>query len=164
MGFSESSEEMVASSANFRIAFNWNLNCTWRQFCNCSFYLHFILNHLKREKHLETILVLVFALGIFYWIFRNSYFLLAAGLLAFIGIFIPVLSDKIHLGWMKLGHALGFVMSKVLLTLVYIIILLPLAFLSKLFGKTSVRLKPKMGSYFVDRNFTYTKESMENTW
>jgi hypothetical protein len=120
---------------------------------------------LKREKHLETILVLVFALGIFYWIFRNASFLLAAGILAFIGIFIPIVADKIHIGWMKLAQAMGFVMSKILLTVVYVLVLLPLAFLSKMFGtKSSVRLKPGSGSYFVDRNFTYTKESMENTW
>jgi Saxitoxin biosynthesis operon protein SxtJ len=127
-------------------------------------FIHYF-NELKREKHLETILVLVFALGIFYWVSPNSILLVVAGILAFIGIFIPILSEKIHWAWMKLAHAIGFVMSKVLLTLVYLLILLPLAFLSKAFGKkTDIRLKPGFGSNFVDRNFTYTKDSMENTW
>ena len=56
-------------------------------------------------------------------------------------------------------------MSKVLLTVVYIVVLLPLSFLSRVFGKKNgIRLKPGVNSYFVDRNFTYTKESMENVW
>lgn len=120
---------------------------------------------MNREKHLETILVLVLALGVFFWFTEKTYLLLAAGILAFIGIFIPFLADKIHWAWMKLAHAMGYVMSKVLLTLVYVVILLPLSFLSRAFGaKTGIRLKPGAKSYFEDRNFTYTKESLENVW
>jgi hypothetical protein len=120
---------------------------------------------MKREKVLETILVLMVALGVFYWIFKESYLLIAAGVLGVIGIFIPYLAEKIHWAWMKLAHALGYVMNKVLLTLVYCIFLLPLSLLQKAFGKkTGIRLKPGSTSYFTERNFTYTKDSMENVW
>jgi hydrogenase/urease accessory protein HupE len=120
---------------------------------------------MNREKHLETILVLVFALGIFYWFRPVPAILIAAGILAFIGIFIPFVAEKIHWAWMKLAHVLGFVMSKVLLTLVYIVFVLPLSFLSKRFRKKeTVRLKRGASSYFTDRNFTYDRESLENVW
>ncbi|WP_395810640.1 SxtJ family membrane protein [Daejeonella sp.] len=120
---------------------------------------------MNRVKHLETILVLVLALGVFFWLTHNTYLLLAAGILAFIGIFIPFLADKIHWAWMKLAHLMGYVMSKVLLTLVYVLLLLPLAFLSRAFGnKNGIRLKSGAQSYFKDRNYTYTKESLENVW
>jgi hypothetical protein len=120
---------------------------------------------MNREKHLETILVLVFALGIFYWIKHSPSFLIAAGILAFIGIFIPFLAEKIHWGWMKLAVMMGFVMSKVLLTLVFVVFVLPLSFLSRSFRKNkTVRLKRGSRSYFTDRNFTYTKDSLENVW
>jgi uncharacterized membrane protein YcgQ (UPF0703/DUF1980 family) len=120
---------------------------------------------MNRVKHLETILVLVLALGVFFWLSHKTYLLLAAGIFAFIGIFIPFIADKIHLAWMKLAHIMGYVMSKVLLTLVYVVVLLPLAFLSRIFGnKNGILLKPGAQSYFKDRNYTYTKESMENVW
>ncbi len=91
--------------------------------------------------------------------------MLVASILASIGNFIPFLAVKIHWAWMKLAHVMGFIMSKVLLTIVYVVVLLPLSILAKAFGsKNGVRLKPGIGSYFIDRNFTYTKESMENVW
>lgn len=126
---------------------------------------------MKREKVLETILVLVLALGIIYYFIRNSspqiapWLLLAAAILGFIGLFIPSLARLVHSGWMKLAEGLGFVMSKVLLTIIFAVFVIPLAFLSKLFKKNStVKLKKGGESYFVERNFTYTKESMENVW
>ena len=119
---------------------------------------------MTREKVLETILVLVLALGVFYWIFRSPYFLLAAAIIGAIGLFIPSLASHIHWAWMKLAHGMGYVMSKVLLTVIFFVFLLPLAWLSKLFGKNSVQLKSGEKSYFKERNFTYTKESLENVW
>jgi hypothetical protein len=120
---------------------------------------------MNREKHLETILVLVFALGIFYWLRPVPAILVVAGVVAFIGIFIPFLAEKIHWAWMKLAMMMGFVMSKVLLTLVYVLFVLPLSFLSKSFRKKeTMRLKRGASTYFTDRNFTYNKESLENVW
>jgi hypothetical protein len=120
---------------------------------------------MKREKVLETILVLVLALGVVYWLNRKPYVLVIAGILGFIGLFIPFLAEKIHWVWMKLSQAMGYVMSKVLLTIIFCIFLVPLSFFSKLFGKkTGVRMHKGSASYFVDRNFVYTKESMENVW
>lgn len=120
---------------------------------------------MKREKVLETILVLVLALGVVYWLNRKPYVLIIAGVLGAIGLFIPFLAEKIHWAWMKLSHVLGYVMSKVLLTVIFCVFLIPLSFFSKLFGKKNgVRMQRGNTSYFVDRNFVYTKESMENVW
>lgn len=165
MGVYESQEKMVVSAPDLCSIIDWNITCTGRKFGNCTIYLYLILNLMNREKHLETILVLVLALGVFFWLTDKTYLLLAAGILAFIGIFIPFLADKIHWAWMKLAHLMGYVMSKVLLTLIYVVVLLPLSFLSRTFGnKNGIRLKPGAQSYFKDRNFTYTKENLENVW
>lgn len=120
---------------------------------------------MKREKQLETILVLVLALIVIYWKTHESKLLVAAAVLGAIGVFIPFFAEKIHWAWMKLAHAMGYVMSKVMLTIVYVLFVLPLAFLAKAFGKKNgIVLKPGAKSYFKDRNFTYSKESMENVW
>jgi len=119
---------------------------------------------MKREKNLETILVLVGALLVFYFIFHKDLLLKIALFLAAIGLFIPYLAEKIHWAWMKLAHLLGYVMSRVLLTVIYFIIVVPLAFFSRLAGKNSVQLKGGQNSYFKERNFRYNKESLENVW
>jgi hypothetical protein len=125
---------------------------------------------MNRQKHLETILVLVLAFGVLYWFSHikrpelAKYLLLTALILGLIGVFIPYLADKIHIGWMKLAHVMGWVMSKVILTLVFFIFLVPMAFIVKAIGKTGVRLKPGGNSYYKERNFLYDKESLENVW
>ncbi len=126
---------------------------------------------MERKKVLETILVLVLALIVVYWFIHDSspqtarWMLVASFVLGFIGLFIPALAGLIHNGWMKLAEAMGFVMSKVLLTLIFAIFVIPLAFMSRVFGKRNViKLKKGSPSYFVERNYTYTKESMENVW
>jgi hypothetical protein len=122
---------------------------------------------MSRVKVLETILVLILALGVVYWWFgRNPYILLAAGIIGVIGLFIPVLAVKIHRAWMKLAEGIGYVMSKVILTIVFVVFLLPVAFLARLFrkGNGSVQMKHNSKTYFKERNFTYTKESLENVW
>jgi hypothetical protein len=122
---------------------------------------------MSRVKVLETILVLILASGVVYWWFgKNPYVLLAAGIIGVIGLFIPVLAAKIHWAWMKLAEGIGYVMSKVILAIVFVLFLVPVAFLAALFrkGNGSVQMKRNSKTYFKERNFTYTKESLENVW
>ena len=58
----------------------------------------------------------------------NFYFL-------FSGLFIPVLLKPIHKVWMTIALLLGFLMTRVILTVLYYVVLSPLAILSKIGGK-----------------------------
>jgi len=125
---------------------------------------------MNRQKHLETILVLVLALGVIYWFSHikrpelGKYLLLAALILGLIGLFIPSLADKIHWAWMKLAHAMGWVMSKVILTIVFFVFLFPMALIMRALGKGSVKMKQGGNSYYKNRDFLYDKESLEHVW
>jgi len=121
---------------------------------------------MNRIKSLETILVLVLASGVIYWWFgRSPYLLLIAGILILTGLFIPPLAAIIHRGWMKLAEGIGYVMSKVVLTLVFVLVLVPLSFIARVFRKNNtIRMKPGGNSYYKKRNYTYTKENLENVW
>lgn len=117
------------------------------------------------NKHSGTILVFVAVLMVLFLFNRNINLLYAALGFAAIGLLIPSLSRGIHWVWMKFAELLGGVMNKVILSLVFFIILMPVAFLSRLFRKDP--LKSKRGqatSYFIDRNFLYTKKSLEELW
>lgn len=119
----------------------------------------------SKQKSLETMLVLVVACVVFYWLTHNKYLLIAAMVLGGIGIFIPWLAGKIHWAWMKLAHVMGYVMSKVVLSIVFFIFMIPIAALSRLFTRNkSVQMKAGATTYFKERNFTYDKESLENVW
>jgi hypothetical protein len=93
---------------------------------------------------------------------HSKYVLWGAITIGLIGVFIPALASKIHWAWMKLAHGMGWVMSKVMLTLVYVLVVLPMSLFAR--KKVSVRLSSKSESYFKDRNYTYKKEDLENVW
>ncbi|HRE50664.1 MAG TPA: SxtJ family membrane protein [Flavitalea sp.] len=121
---------------------------------------------MKKDNHksTETILVLVLALGAMYWIFEAPAFLLSAAALGVAGLFLPAFADIVHRLWYKLAHALGFVMGRILLTLIFFVALVPLALLSRMFGRNSLALKPGAPSYFKTREHTYSREDLEKTW
>lgn len=116
-------------------------------------------------KSTQTILVLVIACVVGYLAYPHRYLLTVAVILGLIGVFFPYLTEKIHWAWMKLGHALGFVTSRVILIVIFFVFLFPIAVCARLFRrKEAVRLNKQASTYLKDRNFLYTRESMENPW
>lgn len=84
---------------------------------------------------------------------------------AVLGLASPFIARKIDYVWMKLAEILGKIVPSVLLTVVYIFILIPLAFVSRLFkGKTLIDLKNDKRSTFVDSNREFSKSSFEKLW
>ena len=121
---------------------------------------------MKREKQLETILSIVLLLTIFYWITKNPYLLPVAAVMMAIGLLSQYLTGKFYWLWNKLTEFIGFVVSNVILTLVFFLLLFPIALLSRLFSKKDpLHLKSSSGdSYYSVRNHQYTKEDLENPW
>jgi len=60
-----------------------------------------------------------------------------------LGLTAPRLLRYPYKGWMTLGHALGWVNSRIILGLVYMIVLLPISFVMRLIGYDPLRTKPK---------------------
>lgn len=118
----------------------------------------------NKEKSLETLLVLVGALIVVYWIYPKKIYLLIAMAFILIGIVSPFLSEKISWVWMKFAELLGGVMSKILLSLIYYVILVPIALVYRLTQKNHLFLKRKEGSYYIDRNKKYDPKDIENIW
>ncbi|MCB1166303.1 MAG: hypothetical protein KDK33_09125 [Leptospiraceae bacterium] len=77
----------------------------------------------------------------------------AAGLLSVLVGCIPSLADLIFALWMKAAHLLSAVMSRVLLTVVYIFSVLPVALVATIFGKRFLVRRPdtSLQSYWIDR-------------
>lgn len=159
---------MVAVAHHRCFVINWSVDSHWREFGSSSVYLHtfLIMPHLMtKEKNLETILTLCVALMIFYFVFDLKLLLKIAIVLGLIGMFSNYLSGKIAWAWMKLAEGMGYVMSKVLLTVVFFVFLFPIAILSRLLNKDKLQLrKTTFGSYYIERNHEFAKKDLENVW
>ncbi len=115
-------------------------------------------------KELETILVLVLAMLVAYWKYRISWLLGAAFITGAAGLFVPAAAKNIHWLWMKLAEGLGFVTGRIVLTLIFVLIVIPLGFITGKLGRSAVKLKPGGASFFTTRDHIFKKEDMENMW
>jgi Saxitoxin biosynthesis operon protein SxtJ len=99
----------------------------------------------------------VFALlGLVAWMRGKPFFpyLLVPGaaLLAF-GLVFPRGLKPVYLPWMTLAILLGFVVSNVLLTFFFFLVMTPIGLTARLLGRDFLRLKldPKAGTYWIPR-------------
>lgn len=113
-------------------------------------------------------MVMGFLLIATYLHFRTEY-ATAAKVLFIIALSVGILSFFIESAivwvWEKFALALGWINTRIILSLVFFIFLTPFAVLSRLFSKnSSLKLKNKKNTTFVERNHTYTKKDLENIW
>jgi len=81
------------------------------------------------------------------------------GFLSIIGfgfIIIPGPLKPVYGGWLKLAHFIGKVITIVVLTLAYYLVITPSAMLKRVFGGTPLPVKPdrNVDSYWITRNET----------
>jgi hypothetical protein len=119
---------------------------------------------MNKEKALETCLVITTGFLLLYFIFQVKILLFVAFITGLTGIFIRPLALKIAWLWNKLGDMMGFLVSKMVLTIVFFIILFPIALIYRLIKRDTLMLKDKYNSYWIIRNYKYAKKDMENVW
>ncbi|MDD5528933.1 MAG: hypothetical protein PHX21_02765 [bacterium] len=120
---------------------------------------------MKREKNLETILVISTGLIVIYSFTHIKSLLIIALLLNIIGLCSNFLAGKINWLWFKIAELLGFITSKVLLSIVFFVFLLPISLLYRLFNRNStMQLKKTRKTYYFTRNHKYTPKDLENVW
>jgi len=98
------------------------------------------------------------------WFSGNRDWFLAAIVLLVINMTWPAIYTWVARGWLGFSQLLGTVMSKVILTLVFFVVVTPLALLRRIFGHDPMALKKfKKGteSVFETRDHTYKPEEIE---
>lgn len=101
---------------------------------------------------------------VFYYFFRIDVLVYIAVALGFIGAFSAKLTAFIDKWWFKLAHMLGFVNSRILLSIIFFLILFPISLLQKLFGGNPAFKKGKQNSNYVERNHQYEAKDLDNIW
>lgn len=114
-----------------------------------------------RDTGMAMVLLLLFAL--YKW--GRSEFLIAAIVVHLVNMVVPqVFSRPLAVVWLGLAHAIGAVMSRVMLFLVYALVVTPVGVIRRMLGHDSLRLRAfKSGdeSVMVTRNHTFTAADVE---
>lgn len=127
---------------------------------------------LNREKELEVVLTIcVVLLGIFIYkegknLPLTKLLLTASLFLGLIGLFLKSVTSRLAFLWMKLAELMGSVMNKVILSVIYFLILVPVALLARVFRgvKSPLQLHKKSTTYYTERNHLYTAKDIEQPW
>jgi hypothetical protein len=99
------------------------------------------------------------------WIFERPWPLwpwVGAGVFAGSGLLLPEVLRPVFYVWMKLGHALGWINTRIILGLVFFVMFAPIALLLRLLGKDPLhrKLDDEAGTYRVVSN-KLSRERME---
>jgi hypothetical protein len=104
---------------------------------------------------------------VLYLIFdRRDWLLFVALGVGALTLLIPALASWLSFGWFKLAEGLGYVNSRILLSLVFFVFLFPIAFIYRLVNRNLLTLRSGRSdsSIYADRNHTYTAKDMDNIW
>jgi hypothetical protein len=75
--------------------------------------------------------------------------------LLIVGLLLPPVARGFHTAWMRFASALGYLNSRVLLTLMYYLMFTPYGFVMRLAGRDPLRRRGKWGeSYWIPRKTT----------
>jgi hypothetical protein len=119
---------------------------------------------MDRTKTLETSLVLTTGFLLIYLITKSDLFLYLAFAFGITGIFIKPLAKYIAIAWFKLAEILNFVVSKIVLGILFFVVLFPVSLLYRISNKDKLRLKRSENSTWIERNHTYSSADLENIW
>ena len=119
---------------------------------------------MDKNKILETGLVLTTALLVCFLIFDLKVFLYLAAGIGLTGIFIRPLALVIAKGWFAFAEGLNFVVSKLVLGILFFLLLTPIALIYRIFHHDKLQLKAKNYSTWRKREKTYNGADLKNIW
>ena len=64
----------------------------------------------------------------------------------------------------QIGGGDGYIMSRVLLSIVFFLILFPISLVYRMFNKDTLQLKRKEGSYWTERDHKFTGDDLKQVW
>lgn len=118
----------------------------------------------NNSKAFETCLVISTAFLIFFLKTENMLFVYLAIGISAVGILIRPLARLIARGWFALGEMLGKISSTIILSIVYYLILFPVAAIYKLSNRKALHLKNPNTTLWHQREHQYDSEDLKNAW
>jgi hypothetical protein len=121
-------------------------------------------NKVDAVHELKNILVITLGFTILFLIFNSPYLIYTSVIIGVLGLSSVFVRNRIVFIWEKIASILGKINSWIILSLIFYIILFPIAMIAKLFNMKFLQIKkPKETVYFL-RNHKYTAVDIENPW
>ncbi|HKH69908.1 MAG TPA: SxtJ family membrane protein [Vicinamibacterales bacterium] len=122
---------------------------------------------ITRDQSRDTgmAMVLLLLLALLRW--GRSELLIAALIVHVVNMIAPQVFRPVAIAWFGLAHALGAVVSRVLMFVVFALVVTPIGLLRRALGKDSLRLRTfRIGdeSVMVVRNHTFTASDLEKPY
>lgn len=119
---------------------------------------------LTRRRCRDTGLVILCVLLVVNWYWKSQTFLLPAIVLCLVTLLWPLLLKPVAFLWFALADILGTVVTRCLLTGVFLLVVLPLGLLGRMMGKDVLllkRWKQERTSVFVDRGQSASSDDLK---
>lgn len=119
------------------------------------------------SKRLETVVVLAAACLVFGLVFQASWLIYVALGLLVAGVFVKPVSHWLAVGWLAMAEVLGKGVSFVLLSVVFLVVLTPIAVLGRTLGKTPPplrRMPVDTRSFYTIREHEFGSRDFEKTY
>ena len=112
-----------------------------------------------------TLLTIVFGLLVFNYFLDNKNIFYVVLILSGLGVFSKKLTEIIEKLWFKLSFLISQIIPNILLSVIFLLILTPIALLSRLFkSQTEFISKNNQNSMFRIKNKSFKKESFKRAW
>jgi hypothetical protein len=168
MAVSSAPEKMVAYPGHHSPAADRRPDNFEQRLCDRALYLHpFLTDRLPMNqiKNLQVLLGIAAGMVALFFIFKSAVFLVIALGVCLAGLLSLRLAVLIAGLWMKAANLIGLILNTVLLSLVFFVLLTPLALIRKIAGKSPILLRPTQGeTYFHARNHKYDKSDLQDMW
>jgi hypothetical protein len=117
------------------------------------------------QDRYKTILVIVTGLLVLAKILEQPLLISIALIIGIASVFSEAAARWIEWLWIKLALGLGWTNSRILLSLIFFLVLVPMAWFSRWFRRDSLNLKRTHATtIFHTRNHRYRKEDLQNIW
>lgn len=122
-----------------------------------------------RKFALTIAAVLGLISGVLFWkeSTLTSYFFYPAALLLVSGLVLPMALKPLYIGWMSFAVVMGFFMTRVILSLLFIIVFAPAGLVIRLLGKDPMqqKIEKQRASYWIPRpQRKFVPQNMENQY
>ena len=122
-----------------------------------------IPNKITENQKKDTGLALILLFLIIGLLTNNLLFFKMTIPIILITMLIPSVLYPLAIVWFTLSNFLGFFISKIILSVIFIILIIPFGLIRRLFGKDNLRLgqfKVSKKSVLINRNHTFTRKDI----
>jgi hypothetical protein len=123
-----------------------------------------ITKEISTKERNQTILVISLGFLVLYGFSRNPFFLMVTIFVGTAGLTSKWLSLKIVYLWNKLAWLLSLFMPKIILSVIFLLVLTPIALVSRLFKPDTLLIKNTSNSTFKSVKASFSKKDFQNPW